>query len=261
MTSLIDEPVVDFFSVLLKEPTRENKAHSHLVKQKLEVTTDEVVVKTDYKDPLVQKQSLENLLSQVSVLEQVTEIENKVKETQENAVEVKIELNEPSETLVERNQANQIELLDNEFQVLFFKVAGLVLAIPLVCLGGIIKLEKVNKLIGKPDWFKGIQNNREQQINVVDTAAWVMPEKYTNELKTTISYQYVVLLEGSRWGLACESLLNADKVEKSQVNWRKKIGKRPWLAGVVKKQMCGILNVQSLIELLDNGMNCQDSVD
>ncbi|WP_350431322.1 chemotaxis protein CheW [Shewanella sp. H8] len=153
------------------------------------------------------------------------------------------------------------EVLDDEFQVLFFNVAGLTLAVPLVSLGGIIKIEKINHLIGRPSWFMGVQTHRDSKINVVDTCAWVMPEKYTPELAQAVNYQYLVMLEDSQWGLTCESLVNAVKIDKSHVNWREKPGKRPWLAGVVKQQMCGILHVQALIKMLDAGLGCQDSID
>lgn len=152
------------------------------------------------------------------------------------------------------------EVLDDEFQVLFFKVAGLTLAVPLVSLCGIVKVERINHIIGRPSWFLGVQTHREEQLNLVDTCAWVMPEKYTDKLAQSVNYQYLVLLEGSNWGLACESLLNAVKIHKSQVNWRSKAGKRPWLAGVVKEQMCGILHVQALVQMLDAGLGCQDSI-
>ena len=153
------------------------------------------------------------------------------------------------------------EVLDDEFQVLFFNVAGLTLAVPLVSLGGIIKIDKINHLIGRPSWFKGVQTHRDTKINVVDTCAWVMPEKYSPALAQTVNYQYLVMLEDSQWGLTCESLVNAVKIDKSHVNWREKPGKRPWLAGVVKQQMCGILHVQALIKMLDAGLGCQDSID
>ena len=88
-----------------------------------------------------------------------------------------------------------------------------------------------------------------------------MPEKYDDTLAQSVNYQYLVVLEDSNWGLACESLVNTVKVDKSQVNWRSKPGKRPWLAGVVKQQMCGILNVEALIEMLNAGLGCQDPID
>ena len=152
------------------------------------------------------------------------------------------------------------EVLDDEFQVLFFKVAGLTLAVPLVSLGGIVKVERINHIFGRPAWFLGVQAHREEQLNIVDTCAWVMPEKYTDKLAQSVDYQYLVLLEGSNWGLTCESLVNAVKINKSQINWRSQAGKRPWLAGVVKEQMCGILHVQALVEMLNAGLGCQDSM-
>ena len=154
-----------------------------------------------------------------------------------------------------------IDTLDDEFQVLFFKVAGLTLAVPLVSLGGIVKLERVNHIMGRPAWYHGVQTHRDSQLNIVDTCAWVMPEKYDDKLAQSVDYQYIVLLEDSNWGLTCESLVNSVKILKSEVNWRTKAGKRPWLAGVVKQQMCGILHVQALIELLNLGLGSQDSID
>ncbi|GGI71533.1 chemotaxis protein CheW [Shewanella hanedai] len=153
-----------------------------------------------------------------------------------------------------------LETLDDEFQVLFFKVAGLTLAVPLVSLGGIVKLDRLNHIMGRPSWYKGVQTHRDSQLNVVDTCAWVMPEKYDDALAESVNYQYVVLLEDSNWGLTCESLVNSVKIMKSDVNWRSKSGKRPWLAGVVKEQMCGILHVHALIELLNSGLGSQDPV-
>ncbi|MBR9727350.1 chemotaxis protein CheW [Shewanella intestini] len=156
---------------------------------------------------------------------------------------------------------NLKEVLDDEFQVLFFNIAGLTLAVPLVSLGGIVKVERINNIIGRPKWFLGVQPHREGQVNVVDSCAWVMPEKYTSELQAEVDYQYIVMLEDSDWGLACESLVNSVKIDKSHVNWREKPGKRPWLAGVVKEQMCGIIHVQALIQMLEAGLGSQDSID
>lgn len=235
-------------------------------------------------EPLVNKQSLERLLAPVlkaeaTVVDKPTEvIEQPLPAPKQPAVITVADVDETAN--VAPTQVDNLstvpdtqvgfappsvtkdlqEVLDDEFQVLFFKVAGLTLAVPLVSLGGIVKVERINHIIGRPSWFLGVQTHREEQLNLVDTCAWVMPEKYTDKLAQSVNYQYLVLLEGSNWGLACESLLNAVKITKSQVNWRSKAGKRPWLAGVVKEQMCGILHVQALVEMLDAGLGCQDSI-
>ena len=154
-----------------------------------------------------------------------------------------------------------VEQLDDEFQVLFFKVAGLTLAVPLVSLGGIVNIEKLTPLIGRPKWYKGVQQHRGSQLNVVDTCAWVMPEKYDQPLADSVDYQYVVVLEDSAWGLSCEALVDTVTMKKSQINWGTQAGKRPWLAGVVKEQMCGMLNVGALVQMLNAGLGYQDHIE
>jgi purine-binding chemotaxis protein CheW len=98
---------------------------------------------------------------------------------------------------------------------------------------------------------------REQKINVVDTARWVMPEKYDHELAEKLNYQYVIMLGNSHWGLACDTLVNTIALEQDDVKWRETEGKRPWLAGLIKQHMCALLDVDALIALLAKGMNSQ----
>lgn len=141
-----------------------------------------------------------------------------------------------------------------KFQALFFEVAGLHVAVPLIELGGIHNLGPINSLLGKPDWFKGVMLHKEQQFNVIDTAKWVMPEKYNQDLKNSLNYQYIILLNDSPWGLCAERLINTVTLDQDDVKWRDKPGKRPWLAGLVKERMCALIDVDSLIRLLDKGL-------
>jgi purine-binding chemotaxis protein CheW len=143
------------------------------------------------------------------------------------------------------------------FQALFFTVAGLKVALPLKALGGIHKIMPIKSLPGQPEWLKGVMLYREQKINVVDTARWVMPEKYDHELAEKLNYQYVIMLGNSHWGLACDTLVNTIALEQDEVKWRETEGKRPWLAGLIKQHMCALLDVDALIALLAKGMNSQ----
>ena len=148
--------------------------------------------------------------------------------------------------------------LEERFQALFFEVAGLTLAVPLITLGGIHKLDKIGPLFGKPDWFKGVMLHREQKLNVVDTAIWVMPEKYDQNLAEKLNYQYLIMLSDSLWGLASDKLVNTVTLSKQEVKWREVSGKRPWLAGMVKDKMCALLDVSQLITMLNSGLGSQD---
>jgi len=147
------------------------------------------------------------------------------------------------------------EYRQGRFQALFFDVAGLKVAVPLKELGGIHQIGNINSLIGKPQWFKGVMLYREQKISIVDTARWVMPEKYDQSLQQKLNYQYVIMLGNSNWGLCCETLVNTYVLEQDDVKWREAEGKRPWMAGLIKKHMCVLLDVDAMIDLLNRGLD------
>jgi purine-binding chemotaxis protein CheW len=140
-----------------------------------------------------------------------------------------------------------------DFQAMFFDVAGLTIAVPLIELGGIHKVDKMTSLMGKPDWFKGIMLYRDEKINAVDTALWVMPEKCNEALKESLNYQYIIMLNDSPWGLMAEHLVDTVVLSQDEVKWLDSSNKRPWLAGLVKEKRCALLDVSSLIQLLDKG--------
>ncbi|NVK57526.1 MAG: chemotaxis protein CheW [Alteromonadaceae bacterium] len=152
------------------------------------------------------------------------------------------------------------ERLDNNFQALFFEVAGLTLAVPLITLGGIHNLGKIGPLFGKPSWFMGVMIHRDEKYNVVNTAQWVMPEKCDQSLEDQLHYQYLIMLSDSEWGLASEKLVNTVSLSKEDVKWRQVSAKRPWLAGMVKDKMCALLDVDELIVMLNNGLGSKDQV-
>ncbi|REL26096.1 chemotaxis protein CheW [Thalassotalea euphylliae] len=149
----------------------------------------------------------------------------------------------------------QKDYREGSFQAMFFDVAGLTIAVPLIELGGIHNVESINNLMGKPDWFKGVMLHREEKINVVDTALWVMPEKCDQQLMDSLHYQYIIMLSNSQWGLMAEQLVDTVTLEQSDVKWMDNNPKRPWLAGLVKERMCALLDIEALIKMLDQGLN------
>lgn len=140
-----------------------------------------------------------------------------------------------------------------EFQALFFEVFGVTFAVPLTDLGGIHQLGEVTSLFGQPGWYKGIMTSREQKMNVVDTAQWVMPGQHLE----MDPYKYLIMLGESPWGLACHHLKGTELLHRDQVKWRHQEGKRPWLAGMVKEKMCALLHVRELLLLLERGVNIE----
>lgn len=142
----------------------------------------------------------------------------------------------------------------SDFQVLYFDVNGVTFAVPLEELGGIHRMASLNHLIGRPAWYLGLQTNRDAQLDVVDTAKWVMAEKLHDDSYKQ-AYQYIVMLGESAWGLASTQLMGTELLSSDKVRWREQVGKRPWLAGMVKQKMCALIHVQALIAMLNAGLD------
>lgn len=141
---------------------------------------------------------------------------------------------------------------EEPFQTLIFNVGGLKLALPLIKLGGIHRIsEDITSLFGKPDWFMGLTPGHTGNINIIDTARWVMPEKYKQAESAGLNYEFVILLDNTNWGLACSSVQDAISLSPDNVRWRATAGKRPWLSGMLIDEMCALLDVDTLIYLLE----------
>jgi len=141
---------------------------------------------------------------------------------------------------------------NNPFQTLLFNVAGLTLALPLIKLGGIHRItEDITPLFGKPKWFMGLLPGQDGNINVIDTAKWVMPGKYEHLSEENLDYKFIILLDNTNWGLACNVIQNAIQLGPDSVRWRANAGKRPWLAGMLIEEMCALLDVDTLVYLLN----------
>jgi purine-binding chemotaxis protein CheW len=229
-----------------------------------------IAVKAKYQQPL------EKLLQKVDITERIADpidepvytVKSSVKDERPKIVEEKVQekveektsltLDEPLKTrksdqpLIVHQSKNYRK---GSFQAMFFNVAGLTIAVPLIELGGIHNEDKTTSLMGKPKWFTGVMLHRDEKINVVNTALWVMPEKCDEALINSLNYQYIVMLGNSHWGLSAETLVDTVTLEQEDVKWLDLPNKRPWLAGLVKERMCALLDVESLIKLLDAGAN------
>lgn len=139
------------------------------------------------------------------------------------------------------------------FECLLFDVAGLTLAVPLVCLGSIYPLAntELTPLFGQPDWFLGILPSQAGNLKVLDTARWVMPERYREDFREGL--QYVISVEGYEWGLAVHQVSRSIRLQPDEIKWRSQRSQRPWLAGTVIEHMCALLDVSALAELIASG--------
>lgn len=137
----------------------------------------------------------------------------------------------------------------SRFDVLLFKVSGLTLAVPLISLGQIQPLtDELTPLFGQADWFMGLQPTPAGKIRTVNTAKFVMPERYDESFLKTA--RYVVSINGVPWGLAVDSVNQPITLMPDDVKWRSDRSKRPWLAGTVKDHMCALLDIPRIGQML-----------
>lgn len=139
------------------------------------------------------------------------------------------------------------------FECLLFDVAGLTLAVPLVCLGSIYPMtdQELTPLFGQPEWFLGLLPCQAGNLKVLDTARWVMPDRYREDFRQGLSY--VISVQGYEWGLAVHQVSRSIRLDPKEVKWRSQRTQRPWLAGTVIEHMCALLDVAALAELIASG--------
>lgn len=139
------------------------------------------------------------------------------------------------------------------FECLLFEVAGLTLAVPLVTLGSIYLLdeEQLTPLFGQPNWFMGILSCPVGNLKVLESARWLMAERYDAQFRQGL--RYVLSIQGYDWGLAVHQVNRSVRIDPKNVKWRAQRQQRPWLAGTVVEHMCALVDVRALAELIASG--------
>ncbi len=230
-----EEEVAQKVEEKLEQKTEEEVAQK--VEEKLEQKTEEEVAQK-VEAPVAQKELQQEAQSTVNEVKNAEEV---VETSVANASENKSEPTELTWTKLE---------LPDEFQVLFFLVKGVRFAVPLIYLGGIFECTRLTQIAGRPSWYKGMSDIRGTKLSVVDTMAWVKPED-----KKVHDYKYLIVLDRSNWALGCDELEGNRVLQSSQIKLRQKAGGRPWLAGIVKKEMCALLHVKAMTAMFDCGMD------
>ena len=138
-----------------------------------------------------------------------------------------------------------------KFDVLLFEVAGLTLAVPLIALGNIVPFDnKLTPLLGQSEWFMGILPTPLGDIKTINTALFVMPEKYKKEHKSSV--KYVISIDGMSWGMAVDKVNQPVTLSPDDVKWRSQRTSRLWLAGTVKEKMCALIDIPQMAYQLNS---------
>lgn len=142
--------------------------------------------------------------------------------------------------------------LPERFQSIVFRVGELRFALPLYLLGGIQMREKeVTVMPGKPRWFLGLLQHEPENIRVIDTARYLIGSRYKGDMAA--EYRYIIIIGDSQWGLSCHELCSTVEIRRDDVRWFAGSERRPWLAGMLKNEMCALINSAALTLLLTKG--------
>lgn len=170
------------------------------------------------------------------------------------------ETSDPVEELAIESIIDQplLALIDQEswssqgVECLVFSVGGLKLAVPLLLLGGVheVDTDEVKPLMGQPQWYLGMVHKNDQNLQVIDTASFIMPER-TQSLAEQ-GFKYLIQLEKTPWTIACQSIDDTVRLEANEIKWRGDRGKRAWLAGTVIERMCALIDVSGLLQQVES---------
>ena len=227
---VIEEPVV---SLVVKEEIKEEA----IVEEIAEVVAEDIIA-----EDIIEVQESITVQPKTTIIEEV-----------ELAPEPEVVL-EPQPEPIEQ----KIEIPDEPFQVLMFKVAGLSLAVRLVELNGVLEWDEnaLTEMPGHSPFFLGVIQYLGKSIPIVDTARLVFPADKLISLSADKPYERVkriVLIDDGKWGLACDEIAEVVDLNAESVKWRENRSKRKWMAGTVIEHMCALVDAAGFSEMLDDG--------
>ena len=134
--------------------------------------------------------------------------------------------------------------LGAEVNCILVDMHGLKLAIPFDRVEGSLHLIDLSMALDGPDWMIGRFGESPVQTRIVDTARWLIPERYQPEYS---KYSEIVILHGRRWALACDELVQSVRIPTNEINWNRDQNHRAWLLGTYMPERCAILDIDQLL--------------
>lgn len=221
------------------------------------ILVDEKVAVSLFLESLLRETEVETeltLVPEIAEPENVTQL--KLTPTIETKANLKINNDVVVNTEIEKLAVtSDIPLWANKpFQVLFFYVAGIKLAVPLIELCGVVKwTSSVTEMPGHADFYMGILRHLKRNIAVIDAAKMVLPENKQTQLisdKPRERVKHIVLIGDYSWGLACDKIGEVITLQPNDIRWKKSNTGQIWLTGTVVEHMCALLNSEGFSSML-----------
>ncbi len=137
------------------------------------------------------------------------------------------------------------------------RLGAIKLALPMTTLSGVTAwpgMENIHHLPGNPPWVLGVLNQREGYSRVLDSDRLILPPGHRRSSEQARnSWKHLLFFDDYRWALAVDSLHRTLRVEHKDIRWRRLAGNRPWLAGILIEELCVVLEVKKMGQLLEKG--------
>ena len=141
---------------------------------------------------------------------------------------------------------------DGVIQCMLVKMHGLNLAIPSDFIDAVHSMPNVTlQLDSEHDWCIGTFSSHQRTAFLVDTARWLIPERYDPALA---DYHELIILQGRIWALACDELVRSVALPLDKINWAPADSSRPWFWGTYMEERCVLLNVGKLMTQLNHAL-------
>ncbi len=135
---------------------------------------------------------------------------------------------------------------EGEFDVLILKVNRLSFAVPLLLLGQIQPItDELSRVFGQAPWFMGIQPTSLGRIRVLNTPLYIAQQALESVP------EYLVSIDQLNWGLAFDEAQQPLRLRPEQVRWRAKRDQQQWMAGILKDQLCPLVDIAALGKFLN----------
>lgn len=156
---------------------------------------------------------------------------------------------------VETEVVNQSPLPDvddhpESLRVLLFDIDGVTLAVPISDLNNIVRWPKQDLIAvaeQPTDWQLGIINQQQQTSQVLDIRSLLQ----TENLLRPIQANYIVIVDGHRWGIACHHIHHIVTYQSDTINWHDEVSQPSWSRGIIIESNYQIIDIPALLLTLE----------
>ncbi len=146
---------------------------------------------------------------------------------------------------------------DQTFECLLVKLAGMNVIVPAMSVSYIEKIDKkITHIPSETDAFKGVVTLRDKSIAVIDLYSLITESGLSNiQQNMTVDENYidhVIVMDNGNYALACDDVSHMLTLDAEDVRWNTSTFNNPMFSGVVTEQLCPIVNIEKLNELVTN---------